>query len=129
MKKRENPRIICCIRQDCNVIGDLSEKARQQSLPLNSLDLGLACWGDSENMFSFPDLLKLELIIFEHLFGIKEMKPTATINTGTLTFSHLRTRNGPFLFQKCHPLSGWSLRANDTNPGDTWLSKGAFGYA
>ena len=43
------------------------------------------------------------------------MKPT--INTGTLSFSHLRTRNGPFLFQKCHPLNGESLRANDTNPG------------
>ena len=56
------------------------------------------------------------------------MKPTATINTGTLTFL-IYVLGMDRLFQKCHPLSGWSLRANDTNPGDTWLSKGAFGYA
>ena len=86
-EKREYPRIICCIRHDCNVIVDLSEMARRQSLPLNSLDLGLACWGDSENMFSLPDFFEPKLIIIERLFGILGME--RTFNTDTLTCLHL----------------------------------------
>ena len=103
------------IRRNCKVTWDLSEMARQQSLPLNSLDLGFPYWGDSENMFSLPD--------FFWSRNSSSMNVYPEFRTGTSTCSHYVLGMDRFFFRNAiQEAEGVFVRTIQTRE-DTSLSK------